>query len=308
MIVCLTPNPAIDRTLLVSRLQPGESHRAVDSIVAAGGKGLNVARAMQILGGRPLVMGLLGGHNGRLLADLAAAEGLAAHWTSFEGETRTCVIVVPAGDEATVINEPGPVLTAADWSRFLDDVVTRAQQADAVCLCGSLPRGVPAGAPGDLIQAIMATGRPLWVDTSYEWLRQAISARPTALKVNSVEAGEVLGRVIDSPEAAVAAAGQLHQGGIQMVALTLGGQGAVLVDPAGYTIARPPAVTAVSSVGSGDCFLAGLLTALTAGHPPAEALRWAVAAGTANTLWPGGGRFDPADFHRILPSVTLSSS
>ena len=305
MILCVTPNPAIDRTLLVSRLQPGEVHRVTRAIVAAGGKGLNVARAVQLLGGRPLVMGLLGGHSGRLLADLAAADGLAARWTSSDGETRTSVIVVPEVGEATVINEPGPVLTSAGWLRFVDDVAAQAQQANVVCLCGSLPRGLPADASGDLVQAVAVTGRLLWVDTSGQWLRHAISVCPAGLKVNSMEAGELLGTVIDGPEAAIVAANQLHKRGIRMVALTLGRQGAVLVDEAGYYVAWPPRVRSVSNVGSGDCFLAGLLTALTAGQPPAEALRWAVAAGTANTLAPGGGRFAWSDFQRILARVEL---
>ena len=306
MILCLTPNPAIDRTLLLPRLQPGESHRARRAIVAAGGKGLNVARAVQILGGRPLVMGLLGGHSGRLLADLTAADGLAARWTATDGETRTSVIVVPEAGEATVINEPGPALTAADWSRFVDDVVTQAQQAEVVCLCGSLPRDVPANAVADLIQGVAATGRPLWVDSSGQWLRHAISARPTGLKVNNAEAGDVLDTMIDTPEAAIVAAGRLRGRGVRMVAITLGRQGAVLVDEANAYYARPPQVISVSNVGSGDCFLAGLLTASIAGHPPAQALRWAVAAGTANTLAPGGGRFTWADFQRILAQVVLS--
>lgn len=308
MILCLTPNPAIDRTLLVSRLQPGESQRATQTIIAAGGKGLNVARAVKTLGGRPLAMGLLGGHSGRLLSDLAAAEGLAAHWTTFAGETRTCVIIVATEDTATVINESGPAVTAADWALLIEDVLAQAQRAQVVCLCGSLPRGVPDEAPADLIQALAATGRPLWVDTSGQWLRHAIAARPTGLKVNRAEAGELLGMVIDTPEAAIAAATRLHREGIQTVALTLGSQGAVLVDATGAVSAQAPSVSAVSSAGSGDSFLAGLLTALAAGYPPAQALRWAVAAGTANTLVPGGGRFTLPDFQRILPEVVLSSS
>ena len=305
MILCVTPNPAIDRTLLVPRLRPGEVHRATRAIVAAGGKGLNVARGVKILGGRPLAMGLLGGHSGRLLADLATADGLAVRWTLFDGETRTSVIVVTEAGDATVINEPGPVLTPADWSRFVDDVTTQARQADVVCLCGSLPRGVPADAPTDLIQGVVATRRPLWVDTSGQWLRRAISACPMGLKVNSIEAGEALGMVIDGPETAMVAAGRLREKRVRMVALTLGRQGAVLVDEANRYYARPPAVTAVSNAGSGDCFLAGLLTALTTGRPPAQALCWAVAAGAANTLAPGGGRFAWADFQRILAQVIL---
>ncbi|HEX6385023.1 MAG TPA: 1-phosphofructokinase family hexose kinase [Anaerolineae bacterium] len=303
MILCVTPNPAVDRTLLVAGLQPGGVHRATRTIVAAGGKGLNVARAVKTLGGQPLAMGLLGGYSGRLVADLAQAEGIAAHWTPFDGETRTCVIVVPEVGEVTVINETGPTVTPADWLRLVDDVLAQVAQADAVCLCGSLPPGVPVGAPADLIEAVAAAGKPFWVDSSGQPLGNAILARPTGLKVNSLEAGELLNMVIDGPEAAVAAAHHFLQKGIRTVALTLGRQGAVLVSETGQYHAWPPEVAAVSNVGSGDCFLAGLLTALALGHPPVQALSWAVAAGTANTLSPGGGRFALADFQRILTQV-----
>jgi fructose-1-phosphate kinase PfkB-like protein len=88
MILCLTPNPAIDRTLYLETLRPGEVQRAGNVLVAAGGKGLNVARAIRTLGGNPLCMGLIGGHAGNLLEDLAKGEGLAAYWTQTRSETR----------------------------------------------------------------------------------------------------------------------------------------------------------------------------------------------------------------------------
>src|SRR5512133_1720831 len=102
MIICITPNPAIDRTLLLHSLTVGDVHRAENVIVVAGGKGLNVARAIRTLGSEPLCMGFTGGHAGRLLADLAQKEGLNSLWTWTDVETRTCTILVPANGEATV--------------------------------------------------------------------------------------------------------------------------------------------------------------------------------------------------------------
>src|SRR2546427_12993873 len=117
MIVCVTPNPALDHTLTVERVIAGEVMRATHSRLTAGGKGLNVARAVRTLGGDPLCTGFLGGNSGKLLAMLAKSEGLNADWTWVNGDTRTCVILVSAdGCDATVINEPGPHVTTSDWS------------------------------------------------------------------------------------------------------------------------------------------------------------------------------------------------
>ena len=301
MILCITPNVAVDRTLLVPDFKPGGVSRAVEVIVAAGGKGINVARAIRIFGEEAVCAGFLGGHSGRLVADLAAQEGLKGSWTWIEGETRTCVIVIkPNDDDATVINEPGPTISGADWSRLRRDVLQQAGQAECVCLSGSLPLGAPAGAPADLIQAVRETGRPIWVDTSKAALRAAMSAQPAGLKVNAVEVGDVLGRKVHNVETAFAAAAEIQRFGIRAVVLTLGRAGAVLATEAGRWWAQPPEVEIVSSVGSGDVFLAGLVTGLVAGAPPAEALRRAVAAGTANALQAGGGAFSLPDFEAVL--------
>src|SRR3954469_3729863 len=126
-ILCVTPNPALDRTLQVPDLRIGGTSRAAAARVAAGGKGLNVGRSLATLRASPVCMGPLGGASGRMLADLATAEGLAGSWTWCEIETRTCVILVETtAGRATVVNESGPRLSAADWSRLTRDVLARA--------------------------------------------------------------------------------------------------------------------------------------------------------------------------------------
>src|SRR5262249_29833024 len=141
-ILCVTPNPALDRTLEVPTLRPGAVMRATSERVAAGGKGVNVARALSALGGQARSMGAPGGANGRILADLATAEGLEAVWTWCEIETRSCLILVDsAARQATVINEAGPRLSAGDWMRFCAEVLAKATGAQAVCISGSVPPG-----------------------------------------------------------------------------------------------------------------------------------------------------------------------
>ena len=307
MILCITPNAAVDRTLTIPGFQKGSVSRTTDTFIAAGGKGMNVARAVVTLGGAALCAGFLGGHSGRLVAELAEREGFQAVWTWIDQETRACIIIIDPEDEgeATLINEKGATITSADWTRFQTDILGELERFDAVCLCGSLPSGTPPAGLAGLIHAVQAGGRPMWIDTSGPALQAAISAAPVGVKVNAAEAGELTGQGVTDKSTALQVALTLRQMGPQMVVLTLGKQGAVMVHEAGNWWAQPPDIQAVSGIGSGDAFLAGLVTGLAGGQPPVEALQRAVATGAANALRPGGGRFDLNDFKTILAAVSV---
>jgi len=308
MILCLTPNPALDRTLVVPDLRMGEVNRATRVIAAAGGKGLNVARAIHTLGGDPLCAGFLGGSTGRLVAQLASEEEMQGLWTWIEGETRTCLIVVdPRSREATVINAPGPAVTASDWRRWQSDVLPEATRAEHICLSGSLPPGAPLESFAGFLRALCVNGRPLWVDTSGEALRCALAVGGVNIKVNAEEAGEVLGRSIDDAAAALSAATELcERSRAESAIITLGGRGAVVVRDQGGWSAMAPAIQAVSGVGSGDSFLAGWVTGLADGKSPPEALRQAIAAGAANALATSGGTFNLNDLEQLLRATTVT--
>ena len=307
MILCLTPNPAIDRTLLVPNLQPGIVTRPTRTIVAAGGKGFNVARAIHLLGGQAICASMLGGHAGRLVADLAQQEGLSGTWTWLETETRTCTIIISTENKQLFeIYEKGMAISANDWFRFQTDVVRVAVQAKLVCLSGSLPPGCPPNAPADLIAAVQAIGRPVWVDTSGPGLLAALTASPVGLKINATEAGEILGEDINHAMRAVQAAAEFRQRGVETVVLTLGEQGAVVVNGAGSWWAQPPDLPTISAVGSGDSFLAGLVTGFEMGLAAVDALRRAVAAGAANALSPGGAQFKLSDFRAVMADISIN--
>ena len=303
-IVCVTPNPAIDRTLQVPDLRPGAMMRATSSRVAAGGKGVNVARALSALGAEARCMGPLGGTSGRILAELAAAEGLTGAWTWCEVETRSCVILVDsAARQAMVINEAGPQLLAMDWRRVCTDVLAQAAPALGVCLSGSLQPGVPTEGLAELCRSLVLSGQAPWVDSSGPALVAVLSVRGVRLKINREEAEEVLGLPLNSVAACGAAARQLLGRGMTTVVLTLGAEGAVLAAAEGCWHAAAPPVETASAVGSGDSFLAGLMAALTSGRDLPEALRWGVAAGTANALAEGGARFSRDQFDSVLARV-----
>jgi len=304
--LCITANVALDRTLLVPDLALGHISRIPDGLTVPGGKGLNVQRALQILGGRTLAMGLLGGHTGRMIAAMFAEAGNEAEWTWQVYESRTCTILAKPGHHSTVINEAG-ITDEPAWQAFSDDILRVAARADigTICLCGSLPRGAPAQAPRALIERVMRLGKPLWIDSSQQYLRHAIAARPYAIKVNQEELMQALDAAARSPTELVAMAGHLLARGIKVVVITRGADGALLLTGKQAFSASPPAIDAIDPIASGDCLLAGLVCALSAGYSWAESLRYGVAAGTVNALYAGGAQFPYRHFQEILPQVRV---
>ncbi len=304
-ILCVTPNVAIDRTLVVPGFAIGGVWRATKVHVACGGKGVNVARAVAALGHRGTCAGMLGGRMGYLVAELAAAEGLDTAWTWMDhGDNRTCVIIVGGDGTASVINEPGCAISAATWDRFVGDVAAAAQGADVVCISGSLPPGTPAGGLSALVGGAGRPGCPVWVDVSGAALAEALSAPVAGVKVNADEAAALAGHPIVSAEDAAAAAEAIRRDGAPCVAVTLGAAGAVLVGDGSRLWARPPPIAAISAVGSGDCFLAGLVAGWPEGGSAEDALRLATAAGAANALRTTAG-LTPADVARLRAETTL---
>ncbi len=309
MIVCVTPNPALDRTLLVPNFAAGTVTRAQSSLAAAGGKGINVARAIRNLGGEAFCNAFLGGVMGHYIADLAEREGISGKWTWVDGETRTCIIVADAQTgEATVINEQGPTVTIDDWAHLHADVMhTIYKEAKVVCFSGSLPPGSTVDVYLGLIRDVLQAGKQVWVDTSGVPLESARHISGIGIKVNGDEAGAILGKKVDDPESALSAARELQQAGPETIVLTLGALGAVMAHTQGNWWAKPPVVKVVDPIGSGDSFLAGLVTSLSDGCLPSESLRRAVAAGAANALSIGGGQFTLSDFNDVLSGTTLTT-
>lgn len=306
MILCITPNPALDRTLAVSHFGLGKVFRAESSLAVAGGKGVNVARASHILGAEATCAGFIGGNIGRIIAESAEREGLKSSWTWIDGETRTCTIIAdPAAGEATVINEQGPSVTESDWERLHTHVIRAASLVDCICFSGSLPPGSPVPAFVKLVEKVKTLKKPIWVDTSGASLKAVQPLKGIAIKINGDELGAILGETISDAAAAAAAANQLRQSGTEIVVVTLGASGAVMAHPNGSWWAYPPGIKTLSAVGSGDSFLAGMVVALEQGLEPEVALTYAVAAGAANALSIGGGQFPMSDFKQILAQTTL---
>src|SRR5688572_491851 len=276
MIICITPNPAIDRTLILPSLVLGNVHRAERSIVAAGGKGLNVARTIRTLGGEVLCMGFAGGHTGHLLADLAQNEGLHSSWTWINSETRTCIILVSQNGDATVINEPGTPVSKSDWKRLHQNIRKYISSAGLACISGSIPPGSSAEDLQGLLRMLLDSGKQVWVDTSGVALDAALTVPGLCIKVNGDEISKALGFEVNDVPSARRALTMLGERGLTTCAITLGAMGALLATNDGRWHAQGSRVRVVSSVGSGDSFLGGLVSALDGGKDWPEALRDAV--------------------------------
>ena len=305
MILCITPNPAIDRTIIVPSLVLGKVHRAEQVIVAAGGKGLNVARAIRTLGGESLCMGFAGGHNGRLLADLAQNEGLQSSWTWINPETRTCVILVPQNGDATEIDEPGMPVSKSDWKRLQRDVSQYVSCAGLLCMSGSLPPDSSVDDLQGLLRILVDSGKQVWVDTSGAALDAALSYPSICIKVNGDEISKALGLEVRDISSAKHALILLAERGVSNCMITLGNTGALLATPEGRWYAWGPRVPVVSTIGSGDSFLGGFVSALDNGRDYPDALCDAVAAGTANALSAGGGQFAFEEFKSIRKQIQI---
>jgi len=308
MLLAVTPNPPLDRTLNVAHLTVGAVHRATRVFQAAGGKGMNVSRVARRLDYPVLATGPLAGRTGQTYADLAKAEGITGDWYWLAaGETRTCLLINHDRGDTTLINEPGPAVSSDDWLGFADHVKQLAGAAEAVVLSGSMPSGLEAGVLGDLARALATPDRAVYLDTSGPVLTAAV-ARPQGLciKVNRTELADALAQNLAELPALIEAGQELLNRGAALVVVTLGAQGAVAITGKKIWQAAAPPVEVVSSVGSGDSFLAGLVVARLRGERLDQALTLAVACGAANTQTPLPGHFDLAALNSLAAQVSLT--
>ncbi len=306
MLLCVTPNPAVDHTLSVTSLVLDGVNRASFCRLAAGGKGVNVARAARLLGASVRCAGFLGGTTGDLLDKLAEAEQLSCQWTRIGGSTRICTIILDAAHgHNTVVNEYGPTVNETDWDRFERDVWAASRDATGICLSGSVPPGTPEGRYARLVTRLRDVGTQVWIDISGAALTSVMQLAGVHLKINLDEARALLKRPLASLAASAEAAVALSRGNQRMVVLTLGAEGAILADGDEVWHAQPAAIQRVNAVGSGDSTLAGLCVALDRGETPATALAWGVAAGSANAASFGGASFTRSEFDSMLAAVTI---
>lgn len=303
MIVTVTPNPALDITYDLPTLRPHTSHRVRAVHEQAGGKGVNVARVLHALGCRTTAVLPLGGPTGEAVRADLDRSGLAhlAVPLGAGAPTRRTVAVVDAAD-ATVLNEPGPELSAERWTALCAGVGSLLPGARALVLSGSLPPGLPAGAYGDLVRLAHDAGVPVVLDADGPALTGALAAAPTVVKPNAAELRHATG-LADPLDAARALAGR----GARAVVASLGPDGLLVATPDGTWWARlpPEVVVRGNPTGAGDAVVAALAVALADRTPWPRALPHAVALSAAAVQAPYAGGFDRQAYLTYLPLVEV---
>lgn len=307
-IVTVTINPAIDVSASVERLEPSTKLRCGPGRRDAGGGGVNVARVVRRLGGEVLAIFPAGGLPGEMLVRLLATEAVPTIAVPIAGETREDFTVLErsTGREYRFVLE-GPRLSWSEWRACLDAAIEPGDGPAIIVASGSLPPGVPEDFHARLANNAKAAGDRMVLDASGPALAGALKEGVFLIKPNLRELEDLTGLTLNDESERLAAAREIiNRGGAELVALTLGEEGALLVaaDQAWRAAAMP--ILPISSVGAGDSFLGGMVHALAGGQSLENAFRQGVAAGSAALLSPGTTLCDANEVRRLLPIVEIN--
>jgi 1-phosphofructokinase len=312
MIVTLTPNPSLDRTLFLDRLIRGAVNRCTGTLIEPSGKGVNVALALHRYGVPVLAVLPVGGSAGEQLVHLLDAAGVPYRAVPITDTIRTNVSLIEADGTTSKVNEPGPTLTTDEVAQLVRFTLDACRPDDWLAICGSLPDGF---ADRDVVAAVSAAttaGFRVAVDTSGSTLSAVLAAAPHLVKPNTGELAEVTGRPMHTIGDVVAGAELVRAKGINTVLVSLGGDGAVLVEGNSALHGRTLPVQVVNTAGAGDAFLAGYLAADHIGGSTSEdrlasALRWgATAVQHQGTLFSGVDDRVAVEVRMADPDVALN--
>ena len=309
MILTVTLNAAIDKSLSVPSFRLGRRHRTVEQRSTAGGKGVNVARLLASLGQPVIATGFVGGATGTRIVEQLTTESILNGFVHIAEESRTNISVLdPTTGEQTEINERGPEVNAAEVELFIEKLIYLARGAAICVLAGSLPRGVDPSFYATLIAELKRLDVVTIVDSVGEAMKLAVRAEPTVISPIMAEAEELVGHEFNDREEQVAALTELRALGSKEAIITLpdGCVASVLTDGqvAEHRVWIEPR-EAVASVGAGDAFLAGYVAARYNGSSPEECLRYAVACGAESTQRLGAGLIDPKGVDELLSEVEV---
>ena len=310
MIVTVTMNVAVDRTVTVPNFLLGQRHRASQVLTLAGGKGINIARALKRLDVPVVATGLAGGRTGVRIVEELTTEAILNDFVRIADESRTSTAVVdPTSNTYTEINEWGPEVQEAELALLREKLVYLARGADVVVFAGTLPRGVAESFYAEAIRELNRHDVRTVLDTEGEPLRLGAAAEPSLVSPNQAEAESLVGQELTSEQEVVQALEDIAELGARNVLISHeGGCYALLREERGAAKrfrAGAPRLEPLSAVGAGDVLLAGFLAARYEERPVEEALRAAVAAGAASTLELGAGRFEPREAGRLIGGIEV---
>ncbi len=310
MIATVTLNPSLDLNLEVDELKIDDVTRIKHSKLDPGGKGINVSRVVNILGGPTVAYGFIAGREGGQLSLFLAEEGILNSFVALKsGNTRVNVIITERGTgRQTRINAVGPRAEVEDLEELKNRITRLGGGICAVSFmvfAGSIPPGLSHTVYRYLIEEVQELGIRAVLDTDGEALKYGVKAKPFMVKPNTYELERLVGREARKEEDVLSAAKEVLDMGVELVAVTRGGKRAFLVGRDFVYAADPPKIEVVSAVGSGDSFLGAFLLALYRGLGYEEAFRWGIAAGAATAMVPGTGLMKKEDFEKILDMVQV---
>jgi 1-phosphofructokinase family hexose kinase len=309
MIITVTLNAAIDKSLAVPNFKLGRRHRTVEQRTMAGGKGVNIARTLKALGQPVIATGFAGGATGTHIVEQLTEESILNDFVRIREESRTNTSVLdPTTGLQTEINERGPAVSEREVELFRDKLVYLARGAAIVVFAGSLPRGVDPDLYAGLIRDLERLDVITVVDTDGEPLHQAVRAEPDVVSPNVIEAEELVGHEFASDDERLLAVGEIAALGPREAIMTLpdGCVAQVIVD--GQRVLKRVSIEMrepIAKRGSGDAFLAGYLAARYEGRAPDQCLRFGVACGAESTARLGAGLIDPREARRLMGDVEL---
>jgi 1-phosphofructokinase/tagatose 6-phosphate kinase len=311
VIVTVTLNAAVDKTLEVPNFRLGRRHRSVEQRTMAGGKGVNVARAVKRLGQPVIATGFAGGPAGTRIVEQLTEESILNDFVRIREESRTNTAVLdPTSGEQTEINEPGPEVTQREVELFTDKLLYLAQGAQLVVFAGSLPRGIEARPLRAADPRSAQAGRDHRGRLRRRADAHAVRAEPTVVSPNVLEAEELVGHEFNDDEDRTIAVRELVELGAREAIMTVpDGCFAHIVEDGGprlYRVRVEPREPR-AAVGSGDAFLAGYVSARYTGSAPAECLQFGVACGAESTQHLGAGVIDPREVERLIEEITVES-
>jgi 1-phosphofructokinase/tagatose 6-phosphate kinase len=310
MIITVTLNAAIDKSLSVPNFRLGRRHRTVDQHTGAGGKGVNIARTLKALGQPVIASGFAGGPTGTQIVEQLTEESILNSFVRIRAESRTNISVLdPTNGEETEINQRGPLVTPKEVELFRDKLLYLAQGAAIVVIAGSLPGGVEADLYASLIRELHKLNVLTVIDTDGDALRHAVRAEPSVVSPNVLEAEELVGHEFNDDRDRYEAVREIVALGAREAIMTVDdGCFAQVLTPDGPPELRRASIARrepVAAIGSGDAFLAGYVAARYGDGSPDDCLRFAVACGTESTRHLGAGVLDPREVERLLGEVVV---
>lgn len=298
MIITITLNPAIDKTVEIDDFSAGNVNRISGVRVDAGGKGINVSKVIKTLGGESRAFGILAGRAGGYIKEYLDSEKIENDFVFVEGETRTNIKIVDKRNHSnTDINEAGPEVSVKALEEVREKLFRSLNKEDILILCGSVPANVDKGIYGKWILKAKEKGVKTILDADREMLKFGIEAGPYLVKPNLHELELMFNRKIESTEEAIKLAKTLLRNGVEVIVVSLGKDGAIFINKECTILAKGIQVDVKSTVGAGDSMVAALAYSMHKGYSLEEAVKLSVATGSANVMTTGT---EPAKLETIL--------